>query len=285
MQFGHRIDHIVIVVEDLVAAASDYTSLGFTVVRGGRHESWGTHNALIALADGCYLELIAFERRSIGSGRRISKQAYASRLRAAGRSPVESRVLAWQAAGEGLVDFALLPRAIEQDIRRAAEQGLKIAGPFPGSRTCPDGQRISWNLGIPDAYDLPFLCADVTARSLRVPSGAAQRHANGVTGVRDLVIAVADLEGSAARYAALLGTEPQPGCSRDLPDTQTAELPLGEAAIVLASLAGSGSPLHDHLAARGEGPYALRLRSSNNGAAGALDRARAHGAAIELVCE
>ena len=44
------IDHIVIVVRDLDAAAQDYERLGFTVVPGGKHPV-GTHNALIAFAD------------------------------------------------------------------------------------------------------------------------------------------------------------------------------------------------------------------------------------------
>jgi hypothetical protein len=53
------VDHFVVVVADLETAIRNYTTAGFTVVRGGRHNI-GTHNALIAFADGSYLELIAF---------------------------------------------------------------------------------------------------------------------------------------------------------------------------------------------------------------------------------
>ncbi|TMJ30929.1 MAG: VOC family protein, partial [Alphaproteobacteria bacterium] len=53
------IDHLVIMFPDLETAIRDYTELGFTVVRGGSHPT-GTHNALIAFADGAYVELIAF---------------------------------------------------------------------------------------------------------------------------------------------------------------------------------------------------------------------------------
>jgi len=45
------IDHIVIVVRDLDAAVTGYGKLGFTVVRGGRHPSMGTHNALVAFSE------------------------------------------------------------------------------------------------------------------------------------------------------------------------------------------------------------------------------------------
>ena len=55
------IDHIVILVHDLEAAVRDYTALGFTVVPGGEHADGRSRNALIAFADGSYLELIAFK--------------------------------------------------------------------------------------------------------------------------------------------------------------------------------------------------------------------------------
>ena len=46
------VDHIVVVVPELEAAIRSYAELGFTVVRGGRHNI-GTHNALVAFADRC----------------------------------------------------------------------------------------------------------------------------------------------------------------------------------------------------------------------------------------
>src|SRR5438105_15401082 len=54
------IDHLVIVTRDLGQAIAEYRGLGFSVVPGGRHPV-GTENALIALRDGAYIELIAFE--------------------------------------------------------------------------------------------------------------------------------------------------------------------------------------------------------------------------------
>ena len=58
------IDHIVIVVNDLEQAAKDYEQLGFTVVPGGKHPV-GSHNSLISLADGSYIEIIAFYREAL----------------------------------------------------------------------------------------------------------------------------------------------------------------------------------------------------------------------------
>ena len=61
----HGIDHIVILVSELESAIADYTALGFSVVRGGDHPGV-THNALVAFADGTYLELIAFKQPDEG---------------------------------------------------------------------------------------------------------------------------------------------------------------------------------------------------------------------------
>ncbi|HLX04168.1 MAG TPA: VOC family protein [Candidatus Binatus sp.] len=59
------IDHVVIVVQELESAVASYSRAGFTVVRGGKHPI-GTHNALIAFADGSYFELIAFLKPGTG---------------------------------------------------------------------------------------------------------------------------------------------------------------------------------------------------------------------------
>src|SRR5689334_16707634 len=182
------IDHIVILVSDLAAAVADYITLGFTVTPGGEHTGGATHNALVIFADDTYLELIAFKRADPGH-----------------------RWWPHVAAGEGLIDFALLPGAIEQDIADARARGLAVEGPTPGGRLRPDGQQVAWQLGSPPTLDLLFLCGDVTPRELRVPLGAARQHANGVTGVAGLSVAVTELPASVERYRALLGRGPVEG--------------------------------------------------------------------------
>ena len=90
------IDHIVILVNDLQAAIDDYAALGFSVAPGGTHADGATHNALIIFADDTYLELIAFLR--------------------------EAPTHYWWrhvASGEGLIDYALLPSAIADDVAAA----------------------------------------------------------------------------------------------------------------------------------------------------------------------
>jgi hypothetical protein len=159
--------------------------------------------------------------------------------------------------------FALLPGAIDEDVAAARMRGLDIAGPFSGGRERPDGVRIAWKTARPATPDLPFLCGDVTPRDLRVPTGAARLHPNGVTGIARVLVATRDLAVSAARYRALLGIE-------GTTVTEGVSFELGASAIVLTAL----NERH-----RREGPCALELRG---GASVDLDPAITHGVPIRL---
>ncbi|NWG19669.1 MAG: VOC family protein [Chloroflexi bacterium] len=233
------IDHIVILVHDLVTATADYAALGFTVTPGGEHTGGATHNALVAFADGSYLELIAFRREA-------------------------PEHIWWRhvANGEGIIDFALLPESTAGAIADARARGLEIAGPFPGGRERPDGVRLEWQTGRATTPDLPFLCGDVTPRTLRVPSGAAHHHANGVAGIARVLVAVTNPAASAARYRALLGIEGGANAT-------SIEFSLAHSAIVLVP-AGATTRNDD-------GPFALDLRG---GAQGTLEPSHTHGARI-----
>jgi catechol 2,3-dioxygenase-like lactoylglutathione lyase family enzyme len=283
MNDGFRIDYVVILVDELDRAVEDYRKLGFTVVPGGEHPAWGSHNALIALADGSYIELIAFRQRAADLGRRVSKEAGYERLRDRQCSPAERRVLAWGAPMEGLVDFALVPADIERDTARARQRGLMIDGPFAGGRTRPDGQEVRWQLGVPQTFDVPFLCGDVTPRSLRVPGGDAVHHSNGAIGIDHITVAAVDLDASVMRYHALLDASPE-HVAYSWPETRTAEFWIGNVPVTLVSPTGTLSPVWEALAPRGQGPFRLDLRSTRHNELEHVAHGLAHGAQIALVC-
>ncbi|HEU4327033.1 MAG TPA: VOC family protein [Roseiflexaceae bacterium] len=244
------IDHLVILVRDLAAASADYAALGFTVTPGGTHTDGATHNALIALADGSYFELIAFLRDA-----------------------PEHRWWRHNPVGEGLIDFALVPDNIEAVIGGARGRGLDLEGPLDGGRLRPDGQRVAWRTGWSSSTDLPFLCADVTPRELRVPPGPARQHTNGAAGIAELTIVVRDLTASATRYQALLGYPPLA-----LDAGRRATFALGETRLTLAA-PGDDPALQAILEQRGEGPCAL---ACVGGPSQVLDTALAHGVPIRI---
>jgi hypothetical protein len=55
-----RIDHVIYGTSDLDAAARRVeAAVGIAAVAGGRHEGLGTHNQIVPLSDGTYIELLA----------------------------------------------------------------------------------------------------------------------------------------------------------------------------------------------------------------------------------
>lgn len=237
------IDHVVIAVRDLAEASADYAAAGFTVTPGGKHAGGATHNALIACADGAYLELIAFAEPD---------------------RPQPHRWWAKLSQGEGLIDVALLADDLAAETARLASAGLAVDGPDGGGRTRPDGQRISWRgavLPVADGF-LPFLIEDVTPRQQRVPGGAAAVHANGAAGVAGLIVAVADLERSATAFATLLGTE---GTAANATEGVRAarRFALGPHWLELRQPDDRDGEIGRHLALRGAGPFLLMLRGGS----------------------
>ncbi len=250
------IDHVVILVTDLAQAVRDYEALGFRVAPGGAHSDGATHNALIGFADGTYLELLAFAQEA-----------------------PEHRWWRHVAAGEGLIEFALLAGEIEAAVAAAAARGLHLDGPFHGGRERPDGARLQWQSAFPVAPELPFLCSDVTPRDLRVPHGEICHHPNGITGIGRISVAVTDIESSAALYAELLGHGPMMEPGRRV-------FKLGPHHVILQA---PGADLPDNgliearLAARGPGIASVVLRRDHMaGEPQPLDPALTHGATIAV---
>jgi catechol 2,3-dioxygenase-like lactoylglutathione lyase family enzyme len=261
-----RLDHVVIAVADLDAAVRDYRDLGFNVQIGGRHSDRPSHNALIVFEDGAYIELISWLAPNPGDRWWEIREKH----------------------GEGLIDFALLPEDTGRAVAEAKGRGLSLKGPIDGGRLRPDGQKLQWQTARQETFDLPFLCGDVTARSLRVPAGAARRHPNGVVGVSSVAVLVTDPAASLARYLALLGIGQAPadgvrvGCPVVVPGTaRVASICLDESALVLVAPL-EDAPLRERLGKRGEGAYALALRSGDEAQPRLLDPSRTHGVAIQI---
>jgi catechol 2,3-dioxygenase-like lactoylglutathione lyase family enzyme len=238
------LDHVVIAVSDLDRAVSDYRSLGFTVHPGGVHHGGVSHNALIVFGDGSYFEIIAYRQDA----------------------PTNRWWKVLTTAGEGIVDFALLPENTERDIAAVRGRGLEIEGPIAGGRLRPDGVATEWQIARPATTDLPFWCGDVTPRNLRVPDGEVRRHPNGTTGISSVQIAAFDLNQSVERYRALVGQD-------------AVRLNGGTGKVILGNtileLIGPDKPeVRRYLDARGEGVLSVSLLGLNS----ALDPNLLHGA-------
>ena len=194
------IDHLVIAVPDLDAAAHELKQrVGLAVTGGGRHEGGGTANRIAYLADGAYLELIAVEDRE-----------------AALRTPVGTATVAQlEARGPGLATFALLDDRLEVTVPELQANGSDIGPVHRGTRRRPDGELVEWAIAAPPQVGpdgVPFLIRHVNAGAEFGPEAVAERrtfaHPIGSPVVlARLDLATADPPGLAARYLRELGIE------------------------------------------------------------------------------
>jgi len=251
------IDHLVIVVRDLERAAKDYEQLGFTVVPGGRHPV-GSHNMLIAFADGSYLEMIAFYREA-----------------------PDHRW--WNALekGERLVDYCLQTDDLQKDTRILREAGAAINDPVPWSRQRPDGYELKWLLSLATGSHrgvAPFLIEDVTPRAERIPQ--AFRHANGAAGIGTLTVAVDELSRPQRWYETALGAAGT-AFTDDMLGARGFFFTVGPHTMELITPADPQSPLIDWLRTYGPSPYGATLKTSST-TPQLLDLALTHGANLSF---
>jgi len=271
------VDHFVIAVGDLAAAMRDYARLGFSVVPGGRHAA-GTHNALIALADGAYIELIAFH------------EPYP-----------EHRWWTALGRGGGLVDYCLQTDDLAADTGAFRRAGVAMTDPKPSVRTRPDGFAVKWVLALAEGTQrgvAPFLIRDDGPRAERVPPES--RHANGVTGLSAVTVAVTSVGEAKSWYEAVLG-RPGETLHRDDLDADGVRFAIGPHALEFLQprtergqprtergqpRTERGQPRHGRgpigqwVDSLGPGPYAARFTGGPPGAA--LDPRLTHGARLSF---
>lgn len=256
------IDHLVILVPNLEQAITQYTDLGFQVVRGGEHPG-GTHNALVGFADGSYLELIAFQQPE---------------------QPNPHRWYRFLSAGCGLIDFALRCDDVDQAAARLREAGLDYTV-APGARRTPRGVELQWRSAQPPqerAGELPFLIQDVTPRAERVPGGAQARQPNGVVGVRGLVVAVRDLIEAAAAFTAILDEPTGPTVEEDERE-RVVRFAAGEQVLTLAEPLVETGALAERIQRKGDGPFEGRLAARGIEQARLIPMNQADGARLRLI--
>ncbi|MFM0391559.1 VOC family protein [Paraburkholderia phytofirmans] len=265
-----QLDHFVIAVADLTGAVADYSALGFKVLPGGKHQHAPTQNALVVFEDGTYFELIEWTRADPGDRwyRELSEH------------------------GEGLVDFALVPRDIKEVLAQAEAHQLGYKGPIDGSRVTPKGDLLEWQLGRPESAELPFFCADITPRSLRVAGGEIRIQPNRVQGIVSVAVAVADAATALARYRQLLASQAESVAFADARSVgrlgvDASIITINGAEIILVSSQRSATTpaaewINSLLTRRGPGAYALALRIPDGTAPRLYGPEKARGVYIEL---
>jgi len=118
------LDHLIIGCRNLAEGISLVEKqTGARATFGGVHPGRGTHNALLALGERRYLEILAPDPEQ-------KSQTWFAELN--GLS--EPRLIGWAARSGNIDAFA----------KRLHEAGIACTGPTEGSRTRPDGQVLGW---------------------------------------------------------------------------------------------------------------------------------------------
>lgn len=233
-------DHFIVLANQLESAMQTYQRLGFDVRAGGEHPAFGSHNALIAFADGTYLELVAFKDAALAA--QTFWRAGVARLR----------------VGEGFAGFVLASNDIANDVARL-KSSLAYNEPQAGARVRPDGQRVEWHTAMFEGSPvglLPFLIQDDTPRALRIEP--ATQGLGSRARVKQVIVVVRHLENAREAYHALLGVEPK-RVHNAANDVVGYRLTMEWGTIILAHPEQGGNTMAEHLARRGEGIFALTL--------------------------
>ena len=127
------VDHIVYGTPDLDAGIAKIEDmLGVRVTPGGQHPGRGTHNALVGLGPGRYLEIIGPD----------PDQPKPAAPRTFGIDDLkEPRLVAWAARSPD----------VDRQASEAARQGIALGETAAGSRRRPDGLLLTWRFTPPQA--------------------------------------------------------------------------------------------------------------------------------------
>jgi hypothetical protein len=132
-----RIDHIMLGIDELDRGVESFEQrTGVRPVYGGKHPR-GTHNALVSLGDGTYLEIIAVQRDV---------------------KPPEEYVGLRHLHLLTPIGWAVSSTDSGELRNRLSSAGLAVTEPSAGSRTTPAGTTLSWQtFGLKDNFEeAPF---------------------------------------------------------------------------------------------------------------------------------
>lgn len=225
------LDHLVMPVTDIRIARERLTALGFTVAADARHP-FGTENACVFFKDKTYLEPLGI----------ASEEECLATAKAGNQFTARNNAFRFRNGPEGL--SAIVMGSGDADGDHAGFQAEGISGgdilQFSRVMKLPDGSEITPTFKLTFAADLraPEFHG-ITCQRINVPPAdrsALESHANGVTGIRSVIL-----------------TEPEPGDFKDFlekvvggeaasADAASVKVPSENAEIAILSAEG----MHDY---------------------------------------
>ncbi|MCP9230234.1 VOC family protein [Mesorhizobium sp. LMG 17147] len=209
----HPLDHLVLPTASLDIARARLTLLGFTVAPTGIHP-FGTENCCVFLTDGTYLEpLVVADRQAVA-------KAIANRNVFVARD----RTYREENGDEGFSAVALGTESAAADYARYMEAGLSAGDALSFSRAFTDATGTSDTASFKLAFAATgkatdaflFACERIDAPN--VDRTALQAHANGATGIVEVVAVTGEPFEQGRLISIAAGIEAQGGTVYELPN-------------------------------------------------------------------
>jgi hypothetical protein len=250
------LDHIVHAVSDLDGAAEVYRKLGFTVGARNKHP-WGTHNHIVQLP-GFFIELL-----TLAEPDKMGPDVFSEMFGAYNRDFVKR--------GDGLSMLVLESDNAQADEAafRAANIAAAAATRFDREGKKPDGTPVKLAFTLAFAQDKQARDARFFTCQHHYPENfwnqAFQQHRNGVRDVAGVVLVANEPEQHRAFMTAFSG-----GAAREERGGFTIDLPRGAISVLTTQAFIDRFGQHPPVTERGARLAALRFKTANPAAVGAL---------------
>jgi catechol 2,3-dioxygenase-like lactoylglutathione lyase family enzyme len=198
-------DHTMINVQDVDQAARYFGDHGIVFARGGRHEKWGTENALGYFGLN-YIELIS-----------VYDEVRAKGFSRASASAVYDAVHDYEQNVQRINTLAIRTSDIEETHARLKEAGVKAGDIEVGKRLDEQGNLITWSIffidgtidGLPYPFFIQWQGSDEVRKHKLAEQGLIVQHAAGDLLAKQAVFNVPDPEQTAGVWGQLLESSPK----------------------------------------------------------------------------
>lgn len=212
-------DHTMINVQDVDQAVRFFGDYGIVFARGGRHEKWGTENALGYFGLN-YIELIS-----------VYNEARAKDFSRASASAVYDAVQDYHQKVQRINTIAIRTSDIEETHASLKKAGINAGDIEVGKRLDEQGHLITWSIffidgtidGLPYPFFIQWQGSDETREQKLTEQGLIVQHAAGDLLAKQAVFNVPDPQKTADVWGNLLESKPEKtdtGYSIQLQDRQ-----------------------------------------------------------------
>ena len=157
------VDHFMWAAVDLDTATAEFEKLtGVRPEFGGRHQGFGTHNALVSLGNGTYMEVLALDPEQSAD------------------NPIVREIR--EMNSPEILAYHLQRSDLENTVQVLQGLGIPYTGPLDLGRKRPDGSELNWRLLFPESpvfkHALPIFIdwMDAPHPSKSAPGGCILTH-------------------------------------------------------------------------------------------------------------